>query len=46
MNDYEKLGKLIGKEFDPEEVMSCMCDFDEMVIISKRNIILYYKYIN
>ena len=37
MNDYERLEKLIGKEFDPEEVMSCMYDFNEMIIISKRN---------
>ena len=38
MNDYERLKKLIGKEFDPEEIMSCMYDFNEMIIISKRNI--------
>ena len=38
MNDYERLEKLIGKEFDPEEVMSCMYDFNEMIILSKRNI--------
>lgn len=38
MNDYERLEKLIGKEFDSEEVMSCMYDFNEMIIISKRNI--------
>lgn len=38
MNDYDRLEKLIGKEFEPEEVMSCMYDFNEMIIISKRNI--------